>query len=459
MDTALYQARRRALRVAVPDGIILLLGNNDAPRNYAANIYPFRQDSHFLYFVGAARAGLAALLLPEGFELLCGPAPDPDDVVWSGPGPTLAEVAADAGVGETRAMSDLVDILARAREEGVRVHFLPPYRADNRQFLADLLGLAPGEVAAAASPGLAKAVADLRNHKTDDEVLQIENALKVTGQMYLSALNMIQPGRGEAEVVAMMQGVALLSRRAQSFPPIVSVRGEVLHNETYDNTLAKGDLLLIDSGAESPLGYASDITRTFPVAGVFSQRQREIYDVVLMAQEAAIAKASEHATNLAVHLAAARTVAVGMKDLGLMKGDVEEAVAAGAHALFFPHGIGHMLGLDVHDMEDLGDVVGYDEGAKRSEQFGLNFLRLARRLEPGFVITVEPGVYFVQPLIDRWAAEKRHAEFIDYGKLEPYRGFGGVRIEDDVLITEDGARVLGDPILKNPEEIENVMLS
>ena len=267
----------------------------------------------------------------------------------------------------------------------------------------------------------------------------------------------MQPGRTEAEVAAALQAAALAHDRQMAFGPIVSVRGEVLHNPHYTNTLNDGDLLVIDAGAESLRWYASDITRAFPVSGRFSSEQRDIYEVVLAAQEAAIAAAAPGQTNRDLHLLAARTIASGLRDLGLMRGDVDAAVEAGAHALFFPHGLGHMLGQDVHDMEDLGDAVGYSSGTQRASQFGLNFLRLARTLEPGFVITVEPGVYFIPALVERWRLENRHTEFIDYDRVMRLLGLGGVRIEDDLLITSDGARVLGPPIPKAVDEVEALL--
>jgi Xaa-Pro aminopeptidase len=286
----------------------------------------------------------------------------------------------------------------------------------------------------------------------------MERALAVSAEMYDLALGMIRPGLREAEVAGAIQGVALAHDMPQSFLPIVSIHGEVLHNNSYGNVMKDGDLLVIDSGVEAPPGYySSDITRTFPVSGRFTERQRAIYEVVLAAQEAAIAGASPRVSHRDMHLLAARTIAAGLKQVGLMRGDPDEAVAAGAHALFYVHGLGHMIGIDVHDMEDLGDVVGYPPGEKRSTQFGLSFLRLAKRYQPGFCVTVEPGIYFVPALIDRWAAEKRHAGFIDYAKVEEYRGFGGIRLEDDILITADGCRVLGKPIPKRVEDVERAM--
>jgi Xaa-Pro aminopeptidase len=310
------------------------------------------------------------------------------------------------------------------RERGVDVHYLPPYRSQRRFALARILGADPREVAAQTSVALVRAV---------------------------------EPGRNEAEIAAVHTAEAVAAGCEQAFNPIVTVRGEVLHNAAFDNTLSEGDLLLVDSGAEAPSGYASDITRTMPVTGKYSQQQRDIYEVVLAANEAAIAAAAPGVTNRELHLLAARTIASGLKDLGLMQGDADAAVEAGAHAMFFVHGLGHMLGLDVHDMEDLGDVVGYELGEERSTQFGLAYLRLARRLEPGFVLTVEPGVYFIPELIDRWRADGLHRDFIRYERLEVYRSFGGVRIEDDVLITAAGSRVLGPAIPKSVADVEAAM--
>lgn len=457
METATWKARRAALREAVADGIILLPGNDEAPRNYRDNPYPFRQDSHFLYYAGTDHPGLAAVLLPGGREILFGAPGHPDDVVWHGPHPTLGDFAARAGMADHRPLADLAGVLAEAGRQGVPVHFLPPYREENRRKLADWLGLAPAAVDAAASAELVRAVVAQREVKTDAEVAEMEYAIGCSALMYRTAMKVARAGLRESRIMGMLAGVALMEDLPLSFPPIVTVHGEVLHNHGYGNELKDGDLLLIDSGVESPRRYCSDITRTLPVGGVFTRRQRDVYEVVLGAQEAAIGAVAPGATNLQVHLAAARATAAGLKDLGLMKGDVDEAVAAGAHALFFPHGIGHMIGLDVHDMEDLGDAVGYDPGAARSGQFGLGFLRLAKTLQPGFAITVEPGVYFIPALIDRWRAAGTAAEFIAFDKVEAYRGFGGIRIEDDVLVTAEGSRVLGTPIPKAPDDIEVLM--
>ncbi len=457
MDTATWQARRKALREAVPDGLILLPGNEYAARNYSDNPYPWRQDSHFRYYAGVDHPGLWALLLPGGKEMLFGTPEHPDDVVWFGPHPTLDDHAAAAGFEHAEPVARLADVLAESRKQGVPVHYLPPYRAHNRARLAAVLDVPATAVDEGASADLVRAVVAQREVKTAAEIAEMEYALGCSALMYRSAFNVTRPGLTEARVAGMIQGVALMEDLQTSFPPIVTVHGEVLHNHGYGNTLEDGRLLLIDSGVESPGGYCSDITRTIPVGGVFSPKQREIYDVVLDAQRASIEAVAPGVPNLDVHLAAARATVEGLKAVGLMKGDVDEAVAAGAHALFFPHGIGHMIGMDVHDMEDLGDAVGYAEGESRADQFGLGFLRLAKPLQPGFVITIEPGIYFIPALMDRWRAAGTNAAFIDFDKVEEYRDFGGIRLEDDVLVTADGSRVLGVPIPKTADDVEVMM--
>ncbi|MCP4675492.1 MAG: aminopeptidase P family protein [Deltaproteobacteria bacterium] len=457
MNINTFIERRRTLRKNLTDGVILFVGQGEASRNYPANPYPFRQDSHFLYYIGTNLADLAAVILPGGEEILFGPAEDPDDLVWHGPHPVLADHAREAGIKRTEEIGKLGEILKSFSDKGETIHYLPPYRGDRTLYLADLFDMPVGNIASGASKALARQIVEQRSIKSADEVAEIENALKVSAEMYDVALKMIAPGKTEAEVAGAMQGVALKYDRAQSFPPIVSIRGEVLHNTSYANTMGEGDLLLIDSGTESPRFYASDITRTLPVSGRFTEKQKAVYQVVLNAQLAAIEAGSPALSNRDLHLISARTIAAGLKDIGLMKGDPEEAVANGAHALFFCHGLGHMLGIDVHDMEDLGDVVGYPEGTPRSKQFGLAFLRLAKQLKPGFVLTFEPGIYFVPALIDRWRSEKKHEAFIDYAALENYRTFGGIRIEDDILITDDGCRVLGDGIPKTIEDVEAAM--
>jgi Xaa-Pro aminopeptidase len=457
MDASTYQSRRKALRESVPHGHILIVGNGHAPKNYLDNVYPFRQDSHLLYYTGVRVPGTALLLDADGGEGLFGPAEDPEDLVWFGPKPSLGDHAGAAGISDSSSLQELHDTLRAAVDGGVTVHYLPPYRAERRFQIAEFLGTDPRTVETGVSDVLVRAVAAQRSIKEPVEIDEIEDALAVTAEMYRAAMAATHPGRAEAEIAAVLQQQATARDRQLAFNPIVTVHGEILHNETYAHTAEAGKLMLIDSGAESACHYASDITRTFPVSGTFSTTQREIYRIVLAAQAAAIEAASPTRSNKDIHLIAARTIATGLTECGVMQGDPDSAVAEGAHALFMPHGIGHMLGLDVHDMEDLGDIVGYPEGEKRSDQFGLSLLRMTRQLEPGFVITVEPGIYFIPALIDRWAAESLHGDFIRYDRLDGYRDFGGVRIEDNVVITENGCRVLGPPIPKTIEDVEAAM--
>ncbi len=457
MNASTFVARREFLRNSVKGGAILFLGQSHSPRTYLANPYPFRQSSHFLYYLGTSQPNLAAVILPDGEPFMFGPPLTPDDLVWHGPQASLADYAAEAGIQKHRDISTLEDFISGLQAKGTEIHYLPPFRGDQTLSLATVLGMPASEVGANASQALARAIVEQRSIKTKEEVAEIENALTITARMHTTAMAITQPGLREAEVAGAIQGVALSHDRAQAFLPIVSIRSEVLHNESYQNIMQEGDLLIIDAGAESPHFYASDITRTIPVKGRYTQDQKAIYQIVLNAQLAVIDAASPKVSNRDLHLIAARTITSGLKDIGLMKGDVEEAVSKGAHALFFCHGIGHMLGLDTHDMEDLGDVVGYPEDQKRSKQFGLSFLRLAKKLKPGFVITDEPGIYFIPSLIDRWTKEKKHQAFIDYAALDHYRSFGGIRIEDDLLITETGCRVLGPGIPKTINEVEGVM--
>jgi Xaa-Pro aminopeptidase len=454
MNAETYRERRQTLREAIPDGAILIIGNTTAPRNYADNIYPFRQDSHFLYYVGVSSPGMALLLDADGGERLFGPVEGADDIVWVGPKPGIEDHAAAAGIASCGGSEDLRDRVRALARQGTVVHYLPPWRAQRRFALADLLDSDPRTINLGVSDDLMRAVLAQRMIKGAEEIAEIEDALTVTAEMYRAAMAATRPGRSEAEIMAVLVEQTAAHGVQLAFNPIVTVRGEILHNESYHNTTADGDLMLIDCGAESAGFYASDVTRTFPVSGQFSDRQREIYELVLQAQLAVIDAASPERTNKELHLIAARTIARGLVDRGLMHGDPDDAVAEGAHALFFPHGIGHMLGLDVHDMEDLGDIVGYPEGEQRSTQFGLSLLRMTRQLEPGFVITVEPGIYFNPVLIARWQAEGLHRDFIRYERLEAFHGFGGVRLEDNVVITDDGCRVLGPSIPKTVAEVE-----
>ncbi|MFZ2958034.1 MAG: aminopeptidase P family protein [Candidatus Ozemobacteraceae bacterium] len=455
-----YEERRQTLVETLiaskVSGLLFFPALKDAAMNYPGNPYPFHQDGVFTYYWGLNEADIAGVIdLDERREILfCDERPI-DDEIWMGPLPTPRERARSVGVRETAATGDLDKTIKRALEAGRTVHFLPPYRAQTAQILERLFGIRSESWKQRASVDLIRAIVTQRSIKTPEEVGEIEKALEVSRAMYARAFERALPDRFEREVAGAMEGAVLEAGSRCSFPVICTIRGETLHNHCYANRMRAGDLLLIDSGAESPLGYASDITRTLPVSGTFTHIQRAMYEIVLEAQKTAIDLIKPGTMFRDVHLAAARAITRGLVQEGLMRGNPEEAVEAGAHALFFPHGLGHMLGIDVHDMESLGeDFVGYDAETKRSDQFGLAYLRLARRLQPGFTLTVEPGMYFIPALIDIWRKERRHNDFIDYEKVETFKGFGGIRIEDDVLVTPTGARILGTPIPKTVSEIE-----
>lgn len=451
-----YNQRRQVLVDKVGSGLILLLGNEESPVNFRDNPYPFRQDSSFLYYIGLDLPGLAALYDPDqGHWKVYGEDSTVEQLVWTGPRPTLAGLCAAVGISQVGRPVDLQDQLAKAIRSGRQIHYLPCYRADQVLRLSKLLGLGLAEVERSASVRLIKAVVAQRSVKSDLEIRQIEQALEVTARMHQEAMQLTRPGLYERQVLAQVQAVAAAEGLMLAFPTIFSVRGEILHNPFHDNIMQAGQMVVHDSGAQSRYGYASDITRTIPVSGRFTAVQRDIYQIVLAAQKQAIAAIRPGVEFRAVHRLASRAILAGLKDLGLVHGDLDEAVEAGAHTLFFQCGLGHMLGLDVHDMEALGeDYVGYTDQIKSKEAFGWRSLRLARALEVGFVLTVEPGIYLIDPLIDRFQAEGRFSQFVDYQALQRLRGMGGIRIEDDVVVCQDGCRILGPAIPKELDDIE-----
>ena len=455
-DAKTYSERRRTLLKQIRSGLIVLIGNEESPMNYAANTYPFRQDSTFLYYFGLATPGLAGILDAEaGSETLYGDDIGLEDIIWMGYLPTLQQRALTAGVKDTAPLAKFEETVKKAVQAGRKVHVLPAYRAETARTIERLLELAPGEAKAKASTELIKAVVEQRVIKSAAEIDEIELALGATAEMYRFAMKTAKAGRYERDVAGGMEGIGLTRGFPPAFPFIVTVNGQTLHNHDHGNLMKKGHLLVVDAGAESPCGYASDITRTIPVGGRFNARQQEVYEVVLAGQETAIKMMKPGLKYRDVHLKVASVMAAGLKDLGLMKGDLKEAVAKGAHALFFPHGLGHHLGLDVHDMENLGEnYVGYSDAIKRSEQFGLAYLRMGKELKPGHVLTVEPGIYFIPALVATWKKDKKFLEFIPYAKVEKYLDFGGVRIEDNVLVNKAGARVLGKKIPKAVAEVE-----
>jgi Xaa-Pro aminopeptidase len=448
--SSIYQKRRDELKQRLGSGVILIPGNEESPMNYPANTYDFRQDSTFLYYFGIDLPGLAGIIdIDDNRETLFGNDHSPEDTVWAGPQESVANKALSAGIDRSLPPGKLTGELFRAAAAG-QIHFLPQYRVENQVRIAAWCGLDdPGQVGKKASIDLVKAVAAQRTLKCAEEIAEIEAALDISYEMYDLADKIVKPGIFEYEVSGAVDGIRSAKGSASPFSTICTVHGEVLHGTSHHTMIRSGDLLLLDSGADSPNHYASDITRTFPVGREMTSLQKDIYNLVLGAQTGAIAMMKPGVTFRNVHLQASKIIAHGMKRLGFMKGDYDAAVEAGAHALFFPHGLGHLLGLDVHDMQGLGeDHIGYDESIKRSEQFGLSNLRFAKCLEPGMVLTVEPGIYCIPSLIAQWRECNRFVEFIDYSAIEKHFHFTGIRIEDDVLVTEQGSRILGKPIPK-----------
>jgi Xaa-Pro aminopeptidase/Xaa-Pro dipeptidase len=458
-DTATYIDRRRKLAAGMDSGLALFLGNDEAPLNYRDNHYHFRQDSTYLYFWGLNEANLAGTIdFDSGEEVLYGYEPTLDDIVWTGPLPTLGERGERIGVSDCRNIDRLKADVQAALGAGRTVHLLPTYRGDTTLKLAALLDVEPAKLSGMVSEPLVRSIISLRAAKEPQEIVEMEKALEVSFHTHTAAMRATRPGLHEWEVVRKVEACHARHGSPISFPIIFSVRGEVLHNHAHDNLMQAGQLVVHDSGATSPEEYASDITRTFPVSGKFDQRQREIYEIVLGALDAGIEAVAPGTPFIDVYKAAARFQMEGLKQLGLVKGDTHEAVELGAHAAFLQCGTGHMIGLDVHDMEGLGeDLVGYDDTIQRSPLFGVCYVRLGRALEQDWVVAVEPGIYFIPDLIDRWSAEGKFSEFINWEAVAKYRDFGGVRIEDDVLVTADGQRVLGRPIPKTVVDVEATM--
>lgn len=460
-ETSVYKNRRQRLVEKMSNGgLLLILGNGESPANYADNTYKFRQDSSFSYFFGLNHAGFAGIVdADSGKEYVFGDDVDIDDIIWMGPQPKVKDMAARVGVENTLPFAELAVFLRQAVSQGRKVHFLPPYRFRNVVLLEDLLGIHHSLLKEYASVELIKAVVSLRSVKEPCEIDEITRACNIGYEMHTAAMRHCKPGVKEQYIAGLIEGIAASYGSMVSFPVIMSQNGETLHNHDHSQVLQEGRLMLTDAGAETVTNYCSDFTRTIPVGGRFTPRQKDIYNIVLACNNKAIELARPGVTYQSVHLDVCRVLAQGLKDLGLMKGDVKEAVAAGAHALFMPHGLGHMMGIDVHDMEDLGQIyVGYDDEVRPIKQFGTSSLRMGRRLQEGFVITDEPGCYFIPALIDQWKQQGMHKDFLVYDKIETYKDFGGIRLEDDLLITSEGSRFLGDK--RTPitiEEVEEIM--
>ena len=441
-----YVERRARLRQLVGHGLIVLMGNNESPMNYPSNTYKFRQDSSFLYFFGQHRDGLVGVIdADSGAETLLGDEIDIDDIVWYGEVTSVVQMAEECGVAHTAPMAALTEMVAQAQKAGRKVHFLPPYRHETMIRLHDLLGIHPSQQRDAASQELIQAVIQLRLVKSAEEIEELERAAAIGYEMHTTAMRLCRPGVTEAYIGGVLDGIAASHGSMVSFQSIVSMHGEILHGYPSARPLEAGRLLLCDAGAETREHYCSDHTRTTPISGTFTQRQKDIYNIVVDCHDLALTHARPGVRWWDVHYDVCRLMTNRLKDLGLMRGDTEAAVQAGAHALFLPHGLGHAMGMDVHDMEGLGQTfVGYDEETRPSTQFGTASLRFARRLEEGHVVTDEPGIYFIPALIDLWRKEGTNAEFLCFDEIEKYKDFGGIRIEDDVLITKDGCRFLGE---------------
>lgn len=457
-----YINRRQELKKLVGNGIIILFGNNDSPANYPSNAYsPFRQDSSFLYYFGQKRDGLVGIIdIDNDTETLIGDDIDIDDIVWFGSVDSVHDMAAEVGVAHSAPMKSLKTIVNNALRDKRTIHFLPPYRSDIKIMIFDLMGIHPNQQKESASMDLIRAVVKMRSTKSAEEIEELERAAVIGYKMHTTAMRLTKPGVTEKFIGGQVDGIANSYGSMVSFATIFSQHGEIMHGNPSMAELESGRLVLCDAGAETINHYCSDNTRTYPVNGRFTERQLNIYKVVEECHDMVLDLAKPGVKYADVHFAVCRNIFNRMKELGLAKGDTDEAVAAGAHAMFLPHGLGHMMGMDVHDMEGLDQInVGFDEETRPNlEQFGTNALRMGRRLQEGFVVTDEPGIYFIPALIDEWRAKKHCADFLNFDELDKYKDFGGIRIEDDVLITRDGCRFIGkDRIPYHPKDIEEFM--
>ncbi|MDZ7774814.1 MAG: aminopeptidase P family protein [Bacteroidales bacterium] len=449
-----YRNRRKKLKQKMESGIVLILGNVDAAMNYPSNGYHFRQDSNFLYFFGLDIQGFAGIIdIDNNKDIVFGDDVEMDDVIWMGDQPTVKELSGQVGADGSAPYKELATYLQQAGSQGRKIHIYPTYRGEQVLELSSLLDVSCNEVARYVSEPLIKATVALRSIKEAEEVQEIEKAVDIAWEMHTTAMKMAHPGTMEREIAGTIEGISLAKGGPVSFPVILTINGQILHNHYHGNLLTEGHMMVTDAGAEVPTHYASDITRSVPVGGKFTPRQKEIYELVLKANMKAIEHTKPGITNKELHLMAAKTIASGLKDLGRNEGRCRRSCQPGCPCHVYAHGLGHMMGLDVHDMEGLGeDYVGYGDEMKRSSQFGLAGLRLARTLQEGFVFTIEPGCYFIPKLIDRWKADGKFKEFLNYDVLESYKDFGGIRIEDDVLVTSDGCKVLGKLIPKTVAE-------
>lgn len=456
-EASIYKNRRKALADRVKKGIIILFANNDAPMNYPDNTYYYRQDSSFNYFYGHKLPGLVGVIdLENNKDLLFGNDFTMDDIIWMGTQPTISELGERIGINETYQKTELKGYLKKFKKE--EIHFLPSYRGDQILDLVDLLDISIKEAKENTSHTLVMSIIELRNTKQAEEIKEMDAVCDTGVLMHETVMKNCKVGVSEQYLAGLAQGITHSYGNGVSFSVILSQHGETLHNHDHSGTITEGNLVLCDMGAESNTGYSSDYTRTIPASGHYTERQKEIYNIVLRANLATIEMAKPGVLYWDVHLNALTIIAEGLKKVGIIKGDAKEAAKQGAIAVFMPHGLGHMLGMDCHDMEGYGeDLVGYDEETKRSTIFGHSALRCGRRLKAGYIVSDEPGIYFVPALIKQWEKEKKFTEFINYDKAKEYLDFGGIRLEDDLLITETGCRVLGRHLAKTVEEIEAMM--
>ena len=456
-DKETYISRRESLKKLMGSGLLIFPGNNPCPANYPSNCYHHRQDSSFLYFFGQQREGLIGVIdVDNDKEYLFGDDIDIDDIIWYGTVDSVQELAEEIGITCSRPVNELKNLVGTAIQNNQAIHFLPPYRHDIQILIQELLGIHPAEQKKKASVKLIKSVVALRSVKSVAEIKEIERACAIGNKMHTTAMRLCAPGITEHFISGTIEGIANSLGSMVSFPNIVTMHGEVMHGTPTNKYLESGRLLLVDAGAETMDNYCSDNTRTSPISGKYTNKQREIYSIVEQCHDLVPQLAKPGIKWYDVHMDICRHMTEGLKQLGLMKGDTEEAVQAGAHALFMPHGLGHMMGMDVHDMEGLGqNYVGFDDEIQPSSQFGTASLRLGRKLQEGFVVTDEPGIYFIPSLIELWKKDKINEQYLNFDVIEKYKDFGGIRIEDDLLITEEGSRFLGkDMIPYHMDDVE-----
>ncbi|MCX2678635.1 aminopeptidase P family protein [Galbibacter sp. EGI 63066] len=457
--TATYITRRQKLKSEVKNGILLFPGNGESSMNYKDNWYPFRQDSSFLYYTGVNNIPNIYFLIDieNDKEILFGDDPTPEEMVWTGAVTPLSILAEKSGIAEVKSMKELPAYIKQQQQKGNPIHFLPPYRSETTNELSNLLNIPVGVIEKNKSDAFIKAVVKQRVIKTSEEIKELNKAVNITAAMHTHAIKNTRPGKTEKEIAGELQAIAIGGGGNISFPIILTKNGQYLHNHATQAVIEEGDIVLCDCGAETAMNYAGDMTRTFPAGKRFSSLQKDVYNIVLNAHNSAIAALKPGILFRDIHLLACTKLTEGLKAMGLMKGDVQEAVAVGAHTLFFQCGLGHMMGMDVHDMENLGEsYVGYTDDLKKSTAFGLKSLRLGKALEAGNVLTVEPGIYFNPFLIDSWKTQKKYTDFVNYDEVEKFKDFGGIRVEEDLLITASGSELLGEPLVKTPEDIEEL---